>query len=114
MQRVPADPNLRVRKMVVSVGKSGFALGFGYWALDTIPIRMRMYAIPHWSVALVCALLPAFRAASLLRSPKRQSKGLCPECGYDLRATPDRCPECGTAAAADSSSSGPRPARLRL
>jgi hypothetical protein len=52
--------------------------------------------LPHW-LPLLLVTLPA--AAAELRSRARRRRGgragLCPRCGYDLRATPDRCPECG-------------------
>ena len=59
----------------------------------------RFYVTPLWAIALVTGTMPlvvGLKWRRRRRAAARQLKGLCASCGYDLRATPDRCPECGT------------------
>jgi hypothetical protein len=99
---------------------------FGYWhhnyhaayysplpkdTFDPRNIAQYRYALQYdkkelildaWRCALLLGLLPttallvAWRRSVL----RRQRSGLscCQVCGYDLRSTPHRCPECGTVA----------------
>jgi len=60
--------------------------------------------VRHELAGVALALLPAVSLARAgLRFGRRRHlrrRGLCPACGYDLRATPGRCPECGAAGTA--------------
>jgi hypothetical protein len=57
--------------------------------------------LPYSLVTLMFAALPVtwFVLARRRRVlARRRACGQCVRCGYDLRATPGRCPECGTPA----------------
>ena len=59
---------------------------------------LRIVTFPWWVVLLVAALPAALGGWLAYRrhvAHSRRLSGLCPRCGYDLRATPGRCPECG-------------------
>ena len=63
--------------------------------------HIRQVWFPHWPLAIIGAI-PLI--ALFLRGSRRRSRirhGLCGECGYDLRASHERCPECGTAFTSD-------------
>jgi hypothetical protein len=62
---------------------------------------------PYWS-AIGILSLPAI--TYLLVWMRRTKPGCCPVCGYDLRASPERCPECGTATPVRLSSGSGNPA----
>jgi hypothetical protein len=74
----------------------------------TPPTSFSATGIPCWMPLALFAAWPLIAAALAARRARtrrvRRRRGLCPTCGYDLRATGDadgrrfdRCPECGTA-----------------
>jgi len=80
-------------------------LGFAYTSVQTsfngIPYQHWWLALPYWFLMIpFAALLPVwFRTEQhewrVGAQRRRFDRGLCPICGYDVQATPQRCPECG-------------------
>jgi hypothetical protein len=57
------------------------------------------WRVTYWKIVALWLILPAyavFLRAQNWRASRKPPKCSCKICGCDLRATPDRCPECGT------------------
>ena len=65
------------------------------WGGANLAARFQIFSVPYWCLMSLTAVLAA---AAITRLNIRGSlKGeFCSQCGYDLRATLERCPECGT------------------
>ncbi len=59
------------------------------------PVSSFSIGAPIWLPIILASLLPARRVWKFVRHRNRLSAHRCTTCGYDLRATPHRCPECG-------------------
>jgi hypothetical protein len=81
---------------------STFAERLGFWSITgwTSSGPLRRWIVPYWFLLLLTSVPSALWLAVHLRQRRRRQRraaGRCLQCGYDLRATPDRCPECGHA-----------------
>ena len=71
----------------------GLRIGFG-----VSPGQDSLIFVPHALVVIVSGVTASVAGLQSRRLRRRKRSDVCSVCGYDLRATPDRCPECGNEA----------------
>jgi hypothetical protein len=73
------------------------SMGFAWESFRLGAERMtREFASPFWAPVGVFSIGATTLWLPWTRRRLRRRRDLCEKCGYDLRASPERCPECGT------------------
>jgi len=94
---VPRGERIRLMSLPPADLRSGLEWqhwGIGYSRGPGSGFMTFVIVLPLWIPCVLSLILPI--TWCLTRGP-RWGPGLCQKCGYDLRASSDRCPECGTA-----------------
>jgi hypothetical protein len=74
------------------------AFGFKFGGLKGPEGSLWNLQLPYWFIVTMLLVPPAGQVFAIGRDQRRRRRGnagLCHNCGYDLRGTPDHCPECG-------------------
>jgi hypothetical protein len=79
--------------------------GFGYLRSSGPALTLEAVSISFGWVLIALSSLPLGWIYVRQAQRRRWTNNQCAHCGYDLRATPDRCPECGTIPAAGDAAS---------
>ncbi len=102
-----------IRKTLTIFSLIGLLLSVGLWGVSYFWVGFQsgqwyvaaeagtLYAswnlgIPLWMPTLLFLAVFWLSVAPLYRRRKRKKLGLCLKCGYDLRGSTKRCPECNT------------------
>jgi len=102
---------LPIHWILDSIGPSSVGIGAQSSNTNAQLSQMNEVDIPYWLAVLVLALPAPVYLAIWMR---RKKPGHCAKCGYDLRASPERCPECGTATPGRLSSGSGNPGSREL
>ena len=87
-----------------TMGNPRRALGFLHNSGNWNGAAFWIIAIPYWLIVPLTAILPLRWWLHRRRRRAWAVSGRCLGCGYDLRGSPDRCPECGATNATRSTS----------
>jgi hypothetical protein len=103
----PAQPGVSLMRLPLPgddwAGNLTLFYAYPERGLATANLRI---GVPYWALLGIGAVVPVARFFSRRRRRLRMRRGLCPSCGYDVRASPMRCPECGTECGTAPRSSG--------